>query len=216
MTKYWHTFDFPEFKTEGKDNTPEKLKWIHLPESLGGKSVLDIGCWDGYFSFTAEKRGAKRVLAVDSSQWCWNPDYVVMNDDIIMQNGKAGFLEAHSALKSKVESKDMEIVDITKKNVGTFDIVLCLGILYHMKDPFFIVRNLYEITNEKLIIETHLDGNYLSVPAMIFYPTNELSNDHNNWWGMNALCMIKMLEAVGFKNIRMSIYGCRGVFHADK
>ena len=55
--------------THGQDNSPRKLKRLKLPESLAGRSVLDVGAWDGFFSFEAERRGAKRVLATDSFVW---------------------------------------------------------------------------------------------------------------------------------------------------
>ena len=47
----------------------DDIKRLQLP-SLAGRSVLDIGAWDGFFSFEAERRGASRVLAVDS--YCWS------------------------------------------------------------------------------------------------------------------------------------------------
>ena len=52
------------------DDTAAKLKRVQLPADLSGQSVLDIGAWDGFFSFESERRGANRVLAVDS--FCWN------------------------------------------------------------------------------------------------------------------------------------------------
>jgi tRNA (mo5U34)-methyltransferase len=55
--------------TPGKDDSKYKLSRLALPERFDGKSVLDIGAWDGFFSFEAEKRGAKRVLSVDSYSW---------------------------------------------------------------------------------------------------------------------------------------------------
>ena len=55
--------------TPGVDNSSLRLAKLHLPEDLSGKSVLDVGAWDGFFSFEAERRGAERVLATDS--FCW-------------------------------------------------------------------------------------------------------------------------------------------------
>ena len=213
--KWWHTFGFDDFKTIGLDSTPTKRDFIGFPEEIKG-SVLDIGAWDGYFSFLAEKNGASRVLAVDSPKHSWNKEKITVAGEDFKMNGKEGFETARKILNSKVEDREMEIVDITKENVGTFDTVLCLGILYHMKDPFQIIRNLAEVTNKKLIIETHMDGNYLSAPAMMFYPTNELNNDDGNWWGPNLLCLVKMLEVSGFKKIEVNPSGARVAIHAEK
>ena len=67
---WWHKIDLGNgIITPSIDITPEKLKWIQMNQNLVGKSVLDIGAWDGFFSFEAERRGASRVLAVDSPVW---------------------------------------------------------------------------------------------------------------------------------------------------
>ena len=68
--RWFHRIDLGHgVVTPGLDDTPAKLARLKLPESFAGKSVLDIGAWDGFFSFEAERRGASRVLAVDS--FCW-------------------------------------------------------------------------------------------------------------------------------------------------
>lgn len=213
---WWHTFDFDEFKTQGKDNTPEKLRLLKFPERFDGKSVLDIGAWDGYFSFVAEKRGANRVLAVDTLAWNqkehWNP----RENKMIEHSGKLGFDSAKQALNSSVESK---IFDIEKDNwdeLGKFDITLCLGIIYHMKDPYLIIRKLADITNEMLILETHIE-NVLDASVMFFYPGKELNNDDSNWWGPNVRCVIEMLKTAGFSRVKLAnLNGSRGMFHAFK
>src|SRR3954466_11917283 len=68
---WWHSIDLGNgVITPGVDRSSWKLKKLRMPQDLSGMSVLDIGAWDGFFSFEAERRGAKRVLAVDS--FCWN------------------------------------------------------------------------------------------------------------------------------------------------
>ena len=63
---WWHTIDLGKgIVTPGLDPTPARLPEIRLAEDLAGLSVLDVGAWDGFFSFEAERRGAKRVLATD-------------------------------------------------------------------------------------------------------------------------------------------------------
>ena len=75
---WYHTIDLGDgLVTPGIDPTPHKLRQIKLPASFAGKTVLDVGAWDGFFSFEAERRGASRVLAVDYVAWagglpgCW-------------------------------------------------------------------------------------------------------------------------------------------------
>ena len=65
--KWFHIIDFGNgIKTPGIKDAAEEMERIGIPKNLEGKTVLDIGAWDGFYSFEAEKRGAKRVLAIDS------------------------------------------------------------------------------------------------------------------------------------------------------
>src|SRR4029453_15582841 len=78
--------------TPGIDDSPRKLAGIHMPADLTGKTVLDIGSYDGFFAFEAERRGAARVLATDKI--CWN---------LYGMATKGGFDLAKRALGSRVE-----------------------------------------------------------------------------------------------------------------
>src|ERR1051326_1573020 len=69
--QWWHRIDLGNgIITPGRDQTQDRLPGLGIPEDLRGLSVLDIGAWDGFFSFEAERRGAKRVLATD--HFCWS------------------------------------------------------------------------------------------------------------------------------------------------
>lgn len=208
--KWWHSFNFPELTTNGADITSMKLVGLGIPEDLTGQRVLDIGAWDGYFSFLAEKRGASEVVAVDTTAW-------QKSEFGSWKNGtkKAGFEFARETLKSKVIDKEIEILDLSPENVGTFDLILCLGILYHMEDPWKVIKILSKITKKSLIIETHSDGNFLSIPAMIFYPKG-FNGDSTNHWGPNVECIMAMLEIEGFKIIKVGYGNMRAVIHAEK
>ena len=68
--RWFHTIDLGDgIVTPGQDESARKLGWLHLPHSLQGKSVLDVGARDGFFSFEAERRGATRLVAVDPACW---------------------------------------------------------------------------------------------------------------------------------------------------
>ncbi len=161
---------------------------VGLPPSLSGKSVLDIGAWDGFFSFECERRGARRVLATDS--YAWNG---------YQPNGKAGFNLAHRVLGSRVEDMEIDVLDLTPDRVGTFDVVLFLGVLYHMRHPLLALERVASVTKGQLILETHVDMLDVRRPAMAFYPGVELNNDPTNWCGPNPAMVRAMLELVGFK-----------------
>ena len=98
-----------------------RLRLIRIPEDLTGLSVLDIGAWHGYFSFECERRGAERVLAIDN--YAWN------------RFGMDEFLSARDRLKSKVEHRKGDVHDLDERDVGQFDLVLMLGVFYHLRNP---------------------------------------------------------------------------------
>src|SRR5271157_637235 len=120
--------------TPGAWNTPEVLSRLQLPEDLSGQTVLDVGCWDGFYSFAAEQRGAERVLATDSFIW--------------QAGHKEGFLLARRALQSKVDEAEIDVMDLSPERVGRFDMVLLLGVLYHMKHPMLALERVASVTKK--------------------------------------------------------------------
>lgn len=209
--QWWHTMSLDGATTKGVDRSQEKLQAIQMPKDLKEKTVIDIGAWDGFFSFEAEKRGAI-VLAIDSVMW--------QEEHKTFTTKKRGFDFAHKILKSKVISKEEEVMDLSKgRNGETFDLVLCLGILYHMKDPFGMCQVMHDICADDgmLILETHCDALNETKPGMIFYPKDECNNDPDNWWGPNIKCVQDMLKVAGFKKVDLiSLNNQRGIFHAWK
>ncbi len=190
---WWHRIDLGHgVVTPGVDDTPEKLRTLELPEDLTGMSVLDIGAWDGFFSFEAERRGARRVLAIDSyyrdgEGWDTN----------------AGFDLARTVLNSKVEHMKMDVLHVSPENIGMFDLVLFLGVLYHMRHPLLALEKVFSVTGKQMILETHADMLLYNRPAMAFYPEKELENDPTNWCGPNAAAVRAMLKCVGFRKVKV-------------
>jgi tRNA (mo5U34)-methyltransferase len=189
--RWWHSIDLGHgIVTPGRTNLPDKIDYIGLPRDLTGLNVLDVGAWDGLFSFEAERRGARRVVAVDS--FCWNgPGW----------GTKAGFDLARRALNSRVEDREMEVVDLSPESVGVFDLVLFLGVLYHLTDPLRALQRVFSVTGERLILETHTDLADCAFPAMRFYPSRELSGDPTSFWGPNPAAVEAMLRWVGFRRV---------------
>ena len=133
--------------TPGQENTRRKLARLKIPDSLAGKTVLDIGAWDGFFSFEAERRGAARVLATDS--YCWSSTHEWA--------GKAGFDLAKAALGSQVDEMLIDVLDLSPSRVGLFDVVLFLGVLYHMKHPLLALERVASVAKDMVIVETVVD-----------------------------------------------------------
>jgi tRNA (mo5U34)-methyltransferase len=113
---------------------PSAEEWTAraLPADLTGKTVLDVGAWDGYFSFEAERRGASRVLAIDSLQ---GPEHKVVK--------AAGFEYAKAFLHSAVDFKVMDVADVGGL-YETFDLIFFLGVYYHLHDPIEAFRLLFD------------------------------------------------------------------------
>lgn len=179
--KWYHSMDLGNgIVTHGSDRTQAKLERLALPASLEGKSVLDVGAWDGFFSFEAERRGASRVVASD--WYCWGG----------AKNRKAGFLHAREALGSQVEDVDIDVLDLTPARLGTFDVVLFLGVLYHMRHPLLALERVASVTREMLIIETEVAHLLTLRPAVRYY----LEGD--DWCAPNLKAVRAMLADVGF------------------
>jgi tRNA (mo5U34)-methyltransferase len=190
---WFHQIDLGKgIVTPGIDPSPKKLQDFGIPERLDGLSVLDIGAWDGFFSFEAERRGARRVLATDS--FCWGGGG---------WGTKAGFNLAHKVLRSKVRSKRIDVMELSPARIGVFDLVLCLGVLYHMRHPLLALERVFSVTAKQLILETHVDMLDCDRPAMAFYPGHELGSDPTNWCGPNPQMVIAMLKTVGFREVKV-------------
>ncbi len=191
--RWFHRIDLGDgVVTPGLDDTPAKLRRLKLPETLGGASVLDLGAWDGFFSFEAERRGAARVVAVDS--YCWSGDG---------WGTKRGFELARRVLGSKVEDREMEVMALSPEIIGTFDVVFFLGVLYHLRHPLLALEKVAAVTKSLLVLETAVDLLGCRTPAMAFYRDRELNGDPTNWWAPNVIGLCEMLRAAGFSRVQV-------------
>ena len=188
--RWFHTIDLGDgITTPGATDPSIFLPRLRLPD-LRGKHVLDVGAWDGYFSFAAERLGAARVVATDSHSWGgagWG--------------SKAGFEIAREALGSQVEDMQLDVMDLDPREIGTFDVVLFLGVLYHMRDPVGALERVASVTGDLLVVETEVGMLLNRRPAAAFYPGAELARDPTNWWAPNPPAVVGMLRSVGFSRI---------------
>jgi tRNA (mo5U34)-methyltransferase len=191
--RWYHTIDLGNgVVTKGIDDTPVRLARLDLPASFAGQTVLDIGAWDGFFSFEAERRGAARVVASDYYSWHgqgWG--------------SKAGFELARKTLTSKVEDVDIDVMDLSPDRVGVFDVVFFLGVLYHLRHPLLALERVASVTRKLLIVETVIDMVGVGRPALAFYPDRELNNDPTNWYAPNLPALEAMLRSAGFQQTRI-------------
>ena len=172
---------------------------------LTNRSVVDVGTWNGYFAFEAKRAGASRVIATDSFVW---------RHPIL--RGRETFEIARACLGVEVESKEIDPTELPG-DIEPVDVVLFLGVFYHLFDPIMVLQKTASIATDLLIIETHQDLLSINRPAMVFYPGTTLKNDPTNWWGPNPECLVELLHEVGFKQVyyqHNTTEEGRGIYHA--
>jgi tRNA (mo5U34)-methyltransferase len=177
--------------TPGEKDTPAELAHMHLPDDLRGQRVLDIGAYDGFYSFEAERRGAADVLATDSWTWNWPGSDARGNFDL-----------ACDALGSNVTTLEIAVEDLDPSVMGgPFDLVLFLGVLYHAPDPLGYLRRVRSVTRGMAIIETVVDLLDHDVPAIAYYPGDSLNEDASNHFGPNPQAVEGLLGDAGFARV---------------
>jgi tRNA (mo5U34)-methyltransferase len=225
---WWHSIDLG-----GGVVTPgaKSLDWLEAELArlelgdLRGKTVLDIGAYDGFYSFAAERLGADRVVAFDQYIWCADmPGYMRYRDQQMAAGleveppdalpefwrpdelpGRRRFELAHEALDSKVEVVVGDLLDYDLEELGTFDVVLYLGVLYHVRHPLLALERLSAVTRGTAIIETQAEEVRLSggLPLCRFIEGDELNHDPSNWWTFNAASLTSMCRAAGFESAEL-------------
>ena len=187
----------------------------HLPKDLSGKSVLDIGCNAGFYSIEMKRRGASRVLGIDSDE-----RYLA---------------QARLATEVLGYDDDVEFARLDVYDVGAlgekFDLVIFMGVLYHLRHPLLALDLIREHAardmllfqsmqrGSKLVLE--MEDDYEFTEEAIFFESSfpklhfverEYSHDWTNWWVPNRACTEAMLRSAGFsidKRIEEEVYLCR-------
>jgi tRNA (mo5U34)-methyltransferase len=186
---------FPGFFSPGwSDPVKEKLPFFGLPEDLRGRRVLDIGCAEGFFSFEAERRGAREVIAIDSF-----PDSI------------RRFNIVRDAKQSNATAYLTNVYDLKPSLFGTFDIVLFYGVFYHLKHPQKALESIRSICAGDLIFQTLIyeEPAVKGTPWARFFPHGYMSGTNNDsfdvtvFWLFNSACCIAMLDHLGFVDIEI-------------
>lgn len=191
--------------------------WRHfqhaIPQDLAGKTVLDLGCNGGFYSIEMKRRGAKRVVAADVDE-----RYL-----------------AQARLAAEVSGTDIEFRQISVYDVASlgekFDVVLFMGVLYHLRHPLLALDLIYEhAADDVIIFHSLLRGSAETPPLREDYPfaeteifgqdgfplmhfiENSYAGDPTNWWIPNRACMDAMLRSAGFDIVARPdnvVYVCR-------
>jgi len=179
------------------------VKWQRfahaIPSDLAGRSVLDIGCNAGFYAIEMKRRGAGRVLAIDSDE-----RYLA----------QARFAAEISA--ADIEFRNMSVYQLPALG-ERFDLVLFMGVLYHLRHPLLALDILHEhVVDDLLVFQSMLRGDPslrsfdrdyefwqdqhfrdAAYPAMYFVE-HKYAHDPTNWWIPNRACAEAMLRSAGF------------------
>ena len=193
------------------------IKWRQfanaIPADLRGRTVLDVGCNGGFYSIEMKRRGAAKVVGIDSD---------------------ARYLEqarfAAAVAGCDIEFREMSVYDLPSLG-QTFDVVLFMGVLYHLRHPLLALDILREfVCGDMLVFQSMLRGSAQSgevapdyhfwqkqqfedesYPRM-FFVEHKYSGDPTNWWIPNRACAEAMLRSAGFEIVdhpEEEIFICR-------
>ena len=188
----------------------------HLPEDLTGKSVLDIGCNAGFYSMEMKRRGAERVLGLD-------------HDDHYLEQAR---FAAETLGYENIEFRNHSVYDVGSLG-ETFDVVIFMGVLYHLRHPLLALDLIHEhVAKDILIFQSMQRGSKQLMDVAEDYPfeetehffesaypklhfiEREYAHDWTNWWAPNRACAEAMLRASGFAietRAEDEVYICRRV-----
>ena len=171
-----------------------------LPEDLTGRSVLDIGCNGGFYSIEMRRRGAARVLGID-----FDADYLAQARFAAEALGVEG-----------IEFRQMSVYDVGALG-ERFDLVVFMGVLYHLRHPLLALDLIYEnVASDLLLFQSMQRGSEAVDAVAPDYPftasdhfdapgypkmhfiERDYSADPTNWWAPNRACSAAMLRSSGF------------------
>ena len=184
-----------------------RVKWQRfadaLPAELRGQTVLDIGCNGGFYALEMKRRGAERVVGIDS-----DPLYLA----------QARFAAEVSGVE--LELHQLSVYDVAKLG-ETFDLVLFMGVLYHLRHPLLALDLIHEhVARDLLVFQSMQRGSDQVAPVAPDYPFWETdifnqpgfprlhfleqayASDPTNWWVPNRACSEALLRSAGFEIMR--------------
>ncbi len=186
----------------------------HLPQDLSGKSVLDIGCNAGFYSMEMKRRGADRVLGLD-------------HDDHYLAQAR---FAAETLGYDNIEFRNHSVYDVGSLG-ETFDVVIFMGVLYHLRHPLLALDLIHEhVARDILIFQSMQRGSrqmmeveedyefaqtehfFESAYPKLHFIEREYAHDWTNWWAPNRACAEAMLRASGFvieTRAEDEVYVCR-------
>jgi tRNA (mo5U34)-methyltransferase len=192
-----------------------------IPDDLSGKRVLDVGAWDGYWTWEALKRGAGEVVAIDdfSDQLGLSVDRTHTWDTFDLCRKAFGFTDKRPKSSTFANSKDQLVTRLDRSvyrlsDLGTFDVVFFFGTLYHLKHPMLALEQIAAVCVGELYVESAICDDYSPYHGGIghgyaggqmiteFYPGAQYGDNPSNWWVPTLQSLGAMVESSGFKTVR--------------
>lgn len=165
---------------------------LQIEEKCRGLRLLDIGPSDGFFSKMAKACGAD-VTALD-----------------YRQKDEHGFGVMEELAGSTFNYIEGNIYELDSLAPGPYDIVLCLGVLYHLPDIFLALHKIHTVTNGIVFFETWFEKDFSSdVAAARYHRADTAGGDLTNFWSPNRQCVRDMLYDAGFDVLREDSWGTR-------
>lgn len=194
---WYHKFEIaPGVWTPGVYDPSGTYNMLNLPADMKGLRVLEIGPADGYFTKRMTDAGAE-VVAVD---YCDKDHH--------------GFAIMEELSGRKFEYRKANIYEVPELGLKQFDIVLFLGVLYHLPDMMRALWTLKPLVKQRLLMEGLVSLIQQDKPVAEYLPAASCNNDITNFWAPNPLCCEMMLQDCGFIVGRRILNDNRGFFEA--
>jgi tRNA (mo5U34)-methyltransferase len=170
-----------------------------FPDDLRGRSVLDVGTFDGFYAFLAEARGASRVVAVDNEQY---REWVCARWGVELEGGK-GFRTIAELIRSAVEYRVLDAFDLDALR-ERFDLILCFGILHRVENPLGLLSVLRRrlVPRGEVLLETLgvADKALETGAAMHVCRAGEVyARDDFVYWGFTGESLHRLARHAGFR-----------------
>ncbi len=188
-TRWWfHTIDLGDgHLTPGPQHAQvDHIRRAFLDVDFTGKKVLDIGCWDGLWSFEAEKRGAAEV---------YSTDLISQRDEDV-----TNYQLAHAILNSRARYfPSVSVYDVHQLGATDFDVVIYMGVFYHIKDPLLALARLRQVTKVGGLII--VEGEVIKSDDCFakFYYHEDYAQSASNWWVPSIPCLRQWVECSSFR-----------------
>lgn len=190
---------------------PHSAEAYRLPQDLSGRRVLDVGAWDGYWTFEALRRNARQVVAIDDFS-----DYLGKLDKRDRRAWETFDLcrDAFGYRADRCDRVEMSVYDVDESVLGRFDIVMFFGTLYHLRYPLLALDKLASVCDEAIFIESAILNDFSPYRGGIgkgydgqqyvaeFYPGDQYGGNDTNWWSPTLHCLAAMTVAAGFPHVQ--------------